>query len=468
MKQHLQLKLSQQLALTPQLQQAIRLLQLSTIELNQEIEHALNENPLLELAEDLSESGGVQSNTLEKDTSKEDKPFDDDSFEQDSTWENLSIPTANRQDDEHGEDYFSVEEKISLVDHLKQQLQLLPLTQKDKLIISQLIANINDLGYLETPLEEIMEQFPGEVEIELEEMKTCLKLLQTLDPPGICARTLAECLLIQLHLQYASDPYYHLAIITCKDHLVLLGNRDYIKLKKVLKITDEQLRSTIQLITQLNPKPAEHFFLQDTKYIIPDVIVKKYKKKWVAQLNPQVLPRLKINQLYANLLQKNNSSSSLQQQLQEARWLIKNVQQRFETILKVSQAIVDEQQAFFENGDISMRPMVLKEIADLVGLHESTISRVTTQKYLFSPRGIFELKYFFSSHVSTETGGMASSTSIRALIKQLITNENPKKPLSDNQISDILNERGIVVARRTVAKYRESMQIYPTNQRKVI
>ncbi|MBU6467687.1 MAG: RNA polymerase factor sigma-54 [Betaproteobacteria bacterium] len=467
MKQHLQLKLSQQLTLTPQLQQAIRLLQLSTIELNQEIEQALNENPLLELEElsepkDRSDELNSQESTIENTANEESSDTED-------SWESTSESGSGTQNiEDNKNDYFLVEDKPSLIDHLKEQLQLFPLTQKDKLIISQLIANINDMGYLDVSLEEITEQFPEEMEIDLDEVKTCLTLLQSLDPAGVGATTLAECLELQLNQLHSQHPLYHIALTICRDHLSLLASHDYIKLKKILKISDTQLKDLVQLITQLNPKPAEHFFQQDTRYIIPDVFVKKQGKKWAAQLNPQVLPRLKINQLYANLIHSNTNHSSLNNQLQEARWLIKNIQQRFDTILKVSQAIVDEQQDFFEFGEVSMKPMVLKEIADLVGLHESTISRVTTQKYLFSPRGIFELKYFFSSHVSTDQGGMASSTSIRALIKQLISNENPKKPLSDNQISDILNEKGIVVARRTVAKYRESMQIYPASQRKVI
>jgi RNA polymerase sigma-54 factor len=467
MKQNLQLKLSQQLALTPQLQQAIKLLQLSTIELNQEIEEAVRDNPLLEL-QDTNGSPTTQDNSSDVELSShryESNEADVDNSI-DSTWDS-SYPKSSSSD-ERDEDYFAIEDKPNLIDHLKEQLRLMPLSDKDRVIISQLIANINDSGYLDASLEEIQAQFPHEAEIDIEEIKVCVKLLQTLEPTGIGAANLSECLLLQLNQLYTTHPAYRFAVSVCQDYLALLGNRDYAKLKKALKINDDQLKQVIQLITQLNPKPAEHFFQQDTRYIIPDVIVKKSARKWIAQLNPQVLPRLRINQLYANLLQNNEGHSSLTTQLQEARWLIKNIQQRFDTILKVSQAIVDEQQDFFEFGEVSMKPMILKEIADLVGLHESTISRVTTQKYMFSPRGIFELKYFFSSHVSTEQGGTASSTSIRALIKQLISEENPKKPLSDNQISDILNERGIVVARRTVAKYRESMQIYPASQRKII
>ncbi|MDE1892298.1 MAG: RNA polymerase factor sigma-54 [Betaproteobacteria bacterium] len=467
MKQNLQLKLSQQLALTPQLQQAIRLLQLSTVELNQEIEEAVRDNPLLEL-QDTNDSPTTQDSHSNEESSSHSDELSETSLDNnlDSAWDThySKSSSSNERDD----DFFSIEDKPSLIDHLKEQLRLIPLSEKDGQIISQLIANINDSGYLDISLEEIQAQFPHEAEIEIEEIKVCVKLLQTLDPVGIGAANLSECLLLQLHQLYTTHPVYGLAVSICQNYLALLGNRDYVKLKKALKINDVQLKQAIQLITQLNPKPAEHFFQQDTRYIIPDVIVKKYNKKWVVQLNPQVLPRLKINQLYANLLQNNEGHSSLTTQLQEARWLIKNIQQRFDTILKVSQAIVDEQQDFFEFGEVSMKPMILKEIADLVGLHESTISRVTTQKFMFSPKGIFELKYFFSSHVSTDQGGTASSTSIRALIKQLINEENPKKPLSDNQISDILNERGIVVARRTVAKYRESMQIYPASQRKII
>jgi len=292
--------------------------------------------------------------------------------------------------------------------------------------------------------------------------------LQHLDPPGVGARNLGECLKLQLETLPATTPHRAQALEVVNHHLDVLAARDFLKLKKLLHCEDAVLRGVKNLITSLNPRPGASFSSGDTRYIVPDVIVKKLKGVWLAALNPDAMPKLRINRLYADILQRNRDAGhqQLAGQLQEARWLIKNVQQRFDTILRVSQAIVDRQRHFFEHGEVAMRPLVLREIADTLDLHESTVSRVTTQKFMFTPRGIYELKYFFGSHVTTDTGGSASSTAIRALIKQLVSAENGKKPLSDSQISEILGQQGIVVARRTVAKYRESMQILPVNLRK--
>jgi len=312
--------------------------------------------------------------------------------------------------------------------------------------------------------------FPAEMELEPSELAIALAHLQHLEPPGIAARSLSECLSLQLEALPADTPFRADALTTVRNHLDLLAARDFAKLKKLLRCTDDILRGVQGLITSLNPRPGAEFSKNETRYIVPDVVVKKVKGLWRASLNPDAMPRLRINRMYADILHRNRDAS-LQQlagQLQEAKWLIKNVQQRFETILRVSQAIVDRQRHFFEHGEVAMRPLVLREIADTLGLHESTVSRVTTQKFMLTPRGIFELKYFFGSHVTTETGGACSATAIRALIKQLVAEEDSRKPLSDSQISEILGKQGIVVARRTIAKYQESLQILPVNLRKSI
>jgi RNA polymerase sigma-54 factor len=309
---------------------------------------------------------------------------------------------------------------------------------------------------------------PPELGVELEELSIALRHLQNLDPPEVGARSLAECLELQLRALPEETAYRSEAIETVRQHLELLAARDFLKLKKVLRCDDTALRAIQKLITSLNPRPGSAFAGDEARYIVPDVLVKKVKGVWLAALNPDAVPRLRINRMYSQILQRNRDASAQQlaTQLQEAKWLIKNVQQRFETILRVSQAIVDRQRHFFEHGEVAMRPLVLREIAQILDLHESTVSRVTTQKFMLTARGIFELKYFFGSHVATETGGECSATAIRALIKQLVSAENTKKPLSDSQLSEILGQQGIVVARRTVAKYRESMQILPVNLRK--
>jgi RNA polymerase sigma-54 factor len=332
-----------------------------------------------------------------------------------------------------------------------------------------LIDTINDDGYLEQPLEELVTLLDAESEIDLMELETALKYIQHLDPAGVGARNLAECLSLQLRTLPPDTPHLKLARIVTEKHLPLLATRDYARLRKLLSCDDETLRAVQQLVTQLNPRPGSGFtHIGSEHYIQHEILVKKVKGIWIASLNDEVVPKLRINQLYANILKRNRDSSSqyLVSQMQEAKWMIKNIQQRFSTILRVSQAIVDRQRNFFEHGEVAMRPLVLREIADELELHESTISRVTTRKYMLTPRGVYELKYFFGSHVATESGGACSATAIRALIKQMVAEENPKKPLSDNLITDVLSKQGIVVARRTIAKYRESLQIPAASQRK--
>jgi len=476
MKHSLQLKLSQHLTLTPQLQQSIRLLQLSTLELNQELDRFLQENPLLEREEDGADSFGPPPATQATATpAKNDEPeaaaAPDEVNGHDVAGLDEEVGNFSARDDDEESDYpRAASTSPSLREHLLWQVNVTNLSERDKKLVALLIDTLDDSGFVSQPLEEIAAMLPEELQIEHDELQIALKQLQHLDPPGVGARDLSECLLLQLQVLPADTPCRDEAITTVRHHLDLLAARDFTRLKKELKCDDTTMRQVQKLVTGLNPRPGAAYAADEARYIVPDVIVKKVKGVWIAALNPDAMPRLRINRMYAEILQRNRDSN-LQQlagQLQEAKWLIKNVQQRFETILRVSQAIVDRQRHFFEHGEVAMRPLVLREIAETLDLHESTISRVTTEKFMLTPRGIFELKYFFGSHVSTETGGACSATAIRALIKQLVSAENQKKPLSDSQISEILGQQGIVVARRTVAKYRESLQILPVNMRKSI
>ncbi|BBP05587.1 RNA polymerase sigma-54 factor [Sulfuriferula plumbiphila] len=477
MKHSLQLKLSQHLTLTPQLQQSIRLLQLSTLELNQELEQILQDNPLLERVDNLDD-GETHINgsdpELRSEAPTETSSVADSSPEPearelaDIDWESEGSYGSPDDDDEDREYQQPSTETTSLRDHLVWQLNLTPLSERDKRLVLLLIDALDEGGYLSQSLQDIVEMLPPELEIELDDLQIALKHLQNLEPTGVGARNLSECLTLQLLALPADTPHRDCALTIAGTHLSELATRDYIGLKRKLHCDDDELRNARDLITHLNPKPGAGFGESDTRYIVPDVIVKKVKGLWVASLNPDAMPKLRINRMYADILSRNRDSGHqhLASQMQEAKWLIKNVMQRFETILKVSQSIIDRQRHFFEHGEVAMRPLVLREIAETVELHESTISRVTTQKFMMTPRGIYELKYFFGSHVSTETGGACSATAIRALIKQLVAAENSKKPLSDGQIADLLGQQGIVVARRTIAKYRESLQISPASQRK--
>ncbi len=520
MKQGLQLKFSQNLSLTPQLQQAIKLLQLSTLELNQEIDLLMQTNPLLERGDDgedeygnatdnsedevtlntTSNDGNVaetpqgdelnndfdvdipnsdfseskheliqpESAEFEQNTTDYSADFNDDydEFSNGSLWDENSTPSDDDSDFKQQETL-----QISLRAYLLSQLKLMPLSERDQTLALLLVDSINEDGYLEESLEDIVEQMPLELEMEVLELKTALRHIQNLDPVGVGARNLSECLLLQLELLPENTPHLALAKLTAKHYLPALGTRDFAKLRKELSCDEATLKSVQQLIASLNPRPGNAFSIIGSEhYIQHEVIIKKVKGIWIASLNEAVIPKLKINQLYASILKRNRDSSNqyLQSQMQEAKWMIKNIQQRFSTILRVSQAITDRQRNFLEYGEVAMRPLVLREIAEELDLHESTISRVTNNKYMLTPRGIFELKYFFGSSVATDTGGTCSATAIRALIKQLIDQENPKKPYSDNQITDLLAKQGIVVARRTIAKYRESLNIAPASLRKTL
>ncbi len=477
MKQTLQLKLTQHLTLTPQLQQSIRLLQLSTLELNQELERFLAENPLLERDEGEEEgapaarlNGAATVSTVSVDTAPaEQAPApEDDARPTAEDWYLEAGASSPARDDADEADYPQLAaESPSLREHLLQQLSLMALPDRDRSLVALLVDALDEDGYLTQPLEEIAAMLPAELAIEPDELAIALKHLQNLDPTGVGARSPAECLELQLVALTESTPALPTALRIVREHLPLLAARDFAKLKKLVGSDEATLRAAHRLIQTLNPRPGAAYAPLETRYVVADVVVRKLKGVWTASLNPDAMPRLRINRVYADILQSNRGhGGQLTSQLQEARWLIKNVQQRFETIQRVSQAIVDRQRHFFDHGEVAMRPLVLREIADALGLHESTVSRVTTQKFMATPRGIFELKYFFGSHVATETGGACSATAIRALIKQLVAAEDAKKPLSDSKISQILGQQGIVVARRTIAKYRESLHIPAVNLRK--
>ncbi len=512
MKPSLQLKLSQHLALTPQLQQSIRLLQLSTLELNQELEQILSDNPLLERLDDplgdalrLDASGSISSTAHDAGSAGASAPSTDSSGEGDSA--GTASEPSDRNDDNPfdsagggddgdrvndwssdsgsrgGSDDENDEKSVpqlaatgrTLRDHLMGQLAATQCSREDRALVGLLIDNLTDDGYLDATMEEIAAMLPEELDIDPQQLSAALKLLQSFDPTGVGARDISESLMLQLSFVQATEPgrasaaTFELARGVVNGNLGLLATKDFAKLKRLLHCDDDALREAQTLIRSLNPRPGAAFAIDEPTYVVPDVVVKRTRSGWQAQLNPDVLPKLRINDMYAQILRRSRGSGgNLTAQLQEARWLIKNVQQRFDTILRVAQAIVERQRAFFSHGEVGMRPLVLREIAEELGLHESTVSRVTTQKYMLTPSGTFELKYFFGSHVATDAGGEASSTAIRALIRQLIANENPNLPLSDSRIAEMLGGQGIVVARRTVAKYREALQIAPVAQRKVL
>ena len=533
MKPGLSLRVSQHLALTPQLQQSIRLLQLSTLELSQEVEQMLDENPFLELGEDRAERedfgvpaedtaisegdrlaeqdadfapysvadnavstsasdasdddftplGGSEEPSWEGDGSTEMAPDD-------GEWGVDAKARANNLGDDEEKDATELARSAeSLQAYLHRQALSLHLGAEDTAALRFLIESLNDDGYLEDPLEDLVRSLQPQDEEQVNDLMhhftVALRLLHSLEPVGVGARDLGECLRLQLTalLSDALDDgaqdrvdALQVALAICQQPMELLARRDIKRLVQAGVGSDALVREAIALIARLEPKPGRRFVDVERNVVVPDVLVVAVGKaggipKFRVQLNPEVMPRLKVHDIYANVLRNHKASSShagLQQRLQEARWFIKNIQQRFDTILRVSTAIVDRQKSFFTHGELAMRPLVLREIADELGLHESTISRVTTAKYMATPFGTFELKYFFGSGLGTESGGNASSTAVRALIKQFIASESPKKPLSDNQISDMLKEQGIECARRTVAKYREGLKIAPASLRKAL
>ncbi|ELT3442485.1 RNA polymerase factor sigma-54 [Escherichia coli] len=474
MKQGLQLRLSQQLAMTPQLQQAIRLLQLSTLELQQELQQALESNPLLEQIdthEEIDTRETQDSETLDTADALEQKDMPEE-LPLDASWD--TIYTAGTPSGTSG-DYIDDELPVyqgettqTLQDYLMWQVELTPFSDTDRAIATSIVDAVDDTGYLTVPLEDILESM-GDEEIDIDEVEAVLKRIQRFDPVGVAAKDLRDCLLIQLSQFDKTTPWLEEARLIISDHLDLLANHDFRTLMRVTRLKEDVLKEAVNLIQSLDPRPGQSIQTGEPEYVIPDVLVRKHNGHWTVELNSDSIPRLQINQHYASMCnnaRNDGDSQFIRSNLQDAKWLIKSLESRNDTLLRVSRCIVEQQQAFFEQGEEYMKPMVLADIAQAVEMHESTISRVTTQKYLHSPRGIFELKYFFSSHVNTEGGGEASSTAIRALVKKLIAAENPAKPLSDSKLTSLLSEQGIMVARRTVAKYRESLSIPPSNQRK--
>lgn len=491
MKQSIQLRLGQHLTMTPQLQQAIRLLQLSTIELQLEVQGVLESNLMLEHDEgdnpaDLEVKEGHRENDVVKDAVEAPAGADSDiasnadslpaELPGDTSWEDTfdtGATSYSAPGDSDGRDFFETHnsEGETLHDHLIWQLDLTPFSDIDREIAATIIDSINDDGYLSVSLEELREgmQLDPALEIGIEEVQAVLHRIQYFDPVGVGARDPAECLIIQLRQLDADTPWLKEALQLVQDHVSLLGNRDYNQIMRRMKLGEPELQEVLKLVQSLNPRPGSQITTAKAQYVVPDVFVFKNKGKWQVDLNIEATPRLRINSHYASLVRRADNSEDnayLRNHLQEARWFLKSLQSRHETLLKVARCIVDRQRNFFEYGDEAMKPLVLRDIAESVEMHESTISRVTTQKYMHTPRGIFEFKYFFSSHVGTSDGGECSATAIRAIIKKLVSAEKPSKPLSDSKIASLLADQGIKVARRTIAKYREAMAIPPSNERK--
>ncbi len=477
MRQTLQLKIGQQLTMTPQLQQAIKLLQLSSLDLHLEIQQALYSNPLLDLAEELENAKPEETSKSVQDEATPiaqedwDKPIPDE-LPVDAKWDDI-YPTAGSPSSGssagEGQDfdsYHSVTE--SLQDHLLWQLNLTPMSEVDHHIALALIDAINTDGFLEIPAEDIHSSL-ADRDIELDEVLAVLHRIQQFDPPGIGARDLRESLMIQLGQFSPDTPFLQQAMLLADQHLSLVAERNFPLLRRKTGFTDAELDSAIRLIQTLSPRPGEHIHSSEVEYVVPDVRVRKVNDRWEVSLNAEVTPRLGINTNYASMVRRADDSADntyLRNQLQEARWFLRSLESRNETLLRVASCIVEMQRNFLERGPESMRPLVLADVAQQLDLHESTVSRVTTQKYIDTPQGIFELKYFFSSHVSTAAGGECSSTAIRAMLKKMIGTENPAKPLSDNKIAALFEDQGIQVARRTVAKYREGLGIPTSSERK--
>jgi RNA polymerase sigma-54 factor len=482
MKQTLQLRIGQHLTMTPQLQQAIRLLQLSTLELQAEVQDALESNPMLEQDEGNSEAPETEPgvNGTERETtatSKEGESEGDNIPEDlpiDSSWEDvfdMGATSYSAPETGSGRDLLErvTVSSDNLRDHLIWQLELTNFSETDEHIARVIIDSVDDDGYLPVSTEDIHSNLDKRLDIEHDEVLAVLHRIQQFDPVGVGARNLQESLQIQLQHYEPDTPWLKEARILIRDYFNLLSHHDYSRLGRKLKLTTDDLQHVIHLIQSMNPRPGSRFNTTEPEYIVPDVFVTNRSGKWHVELNVDSLPKLRINSMYAKMIKRGNDSKDntfLRDNLQEARWFLKSLQSRHDTLLKVATCIVDRQQGFFEHGEEAMKPMVLRSIAETIEMHESTVSRVTTRKYMHTPSGIYEFKYFFSSHVSTETGGECSATAIRAIIKKLVAAENPAKPLSDNKMAAVLAEQGINVARRTIAKYRESLSISPSNERK--
>jgi RNA polymerase sigma-54 factor len=481
MKQSLHFKLGQQMTMTPQLQQAIRLLQMSTLDLQQEIEQALESNMMLELGEDennvpmlepVPEKKIDNSDTVTSEGSLTDIP---DELPLDASWEDTfdATPEWTSGESSDDQDFESQRSKSStLYDHLLWQVDLTNFTERDHAIALAIIDSVNEEGYLTSSIEDIFEGLSSQIdELDVDEVKAVLHRVQHFDPPGVAAADLGDSLRLQLEQLPPDTPYRAEALRIVTQYLDLLATQERNKLMRKLNLSEQQLAAAVALIRTLDPKPGSKIQEAESSYVIPDVYVVKRNGRWQVSLNPDIAPKLRINPYYSSMIKRADDSKDnvcMKDHLQEARWFIKSLNSRNDTLLRVARSIVEKQTGFLEHGSIAMKPMVLKEIAEELELHESTISRVTTQKYMHTPRGIYEFKYFFSSHVSTEGGGECSSTAIRAFIKELISNENPAKPLSDSKIAELLQEKGIQVARRTIAKYREAMLIASSSERKRI
>jgi len=458
LKPSLQLKLGQSLTMTPQLQQAIRLLQLPVLDLNAEIQEALEENIMLEM-EDLPELPQTNAeSTAEVETIKADDFWQTRSAEQtqDGGWNGEGRPASE----------FADESGQTLREHLLWQLEMEHFSPREVVIGEALIDSINDDGYLTADLEEISASLDKETGVAESEIERTLTKIQRLDPVGVGARSLSECIILQISQLEWKTPGLQLAISVTADYLDLVANREYGELRRTLQTSEDDLHDALALVRGCNPKPGQAISPSSAEYVIPDVFVRKVDDRWQVEISPTGVPRLSVNQQYAKLLRGSSEHSVLKSQLQEARWLIRSLEIRNDTLLKVATSIVSRQTEFLEHGDESMKPMVLRDIAEEIGMHESTISRVTTNKYMHTPRGVFEFKYFFSSHLGSASGEDQSSTAVRAKIRKLIGAENPKKPLSDSKITNLLKEDGISVARRTVAKYREAMNIPSSSDRR--
>lgn len=484
MKAGLQLSLGQSLTMTPQLQQAIRLLQLSTLELQQEVQQALDNNPLLDLEEGSSEvhheSGEAEPNGREQDAPLHDMDQQGampDELPVDTAWDDVYQSSATASSNERSdEDGNPIEERNapaeSLQDHLRWQLNLTPFSDTDRLIAEAIIDSLDERGYLTSSLEDLIDTISNwrDEAVEEDEVVAVLHRVQQFDPIGVAARDLCECLLVQLKHLVEPTPGRSVALNLLTHHADKIASSNLTNLARSTQMSANEIELALTLIRQLKPHPGAGWASNEQdRPTIPDVVVRKHKGRWLVELNPDAAPKLRINSHYASLLKRADSSSDnvfIKDHLQEARWLIKSLQSRHETLLKVASCIVEHQRGFLEDGPEAMRPLILREVADEVGLHESTISRVTTQKFMLTPRGLFELKYFFSSHVATSGGGEASSTAIRAMIKKLVAQEDSRKPLSDNKIADLLLKEGIEVARRTIAKYREALNIPSSSDRK--
>ncbi len=495
MKQTIQLRLGQQLTMTPQLQQAIKLLQLSTLDLKREIQEALESNLMLESVEEaeaeaevaMSELDAARDNARRSQDAQADNEVRPDQSSMpeelpvDSSWGDTyesyvaTIGSGGAGEDTTELDPFAQHSRPqTLHDHLEWQLNLSRLAPRDRVIADAVLDAIDANGYLRAEIDELLEAMadpddPDEEALEREEVEAVLHRIQALDPPGVGARSLSECLLLQLRALPVEEPHRDAAIAICERHFSALSRNDLDDLRRHTKLPPDALRDALALIRAMHPRPGSLVADLRPAYVIPDVVVAKRNGTWTVELNPESTPRLRVNPGYLKLIRRADDgpdNTCLKTHLQEARWFIKSLASRNDTVVRVAAKIVELQQNFFEYGEEAMKPLVLRDVADSLELHESTVSRVTTQKYMHTPRGTFEFKYFFSSHVNTASGGECSSTAIRAFIRKLVAAETPSKPLSDNKIAGILTEQGINVARRTVAKYREAMGIPPSNERK--